>query len=178
LLGRGVAISWGSKKIGGQVFDLTHLDPMAINIPPKGNHSGYKVHVSFGMHTFTKEWDAAIHTPDYRMVHGPDERCFCPIRHGHSLHLPKIVSGATVAYFSQRTDFLLIDNIPGVTGQYAVFFNLRKASSPHFDARMFISSAYEKVKLPPKKALSAIPFAVLVAKKIAGEPISRPKPKK
>jgi len=140
--------------------------------------SGYKVHVSFGMHTFTKEWDAAIHTPDYRMVHGPDERCFCPIRHGHSLHLPKIVSGATVAYFSQRTDFLLIDNIPGVTGQYAVFFNLRKASSPHFDARMFISSAYEKVKLPPKKALSAIPFAVLVAKKIAGEPISRPKPKK
>jgi len=151
---------------------------MVVEVPPEGNVSGYRVHVSFGLHTFTKEWEPALHTPDYLMAHGPDERCFCPIRHGHSLHLPNIVRTATVAYFSHRTDYLLIDNIPGVAGQYAVFFNLRKASSPHFDARMFISSAYEKVRLPPKNTLQAIPFAILVAKKVAGEPVTRNKQKK
>jgi hypothetical protein len=173
-----LAFSWGSKKIGGQVFDLTHLDPMVISIAPQGNLSGFKVHVSFGMHTFTKEWDQDTHTPDYRMVHKHDERCFCPIRHGHSQHLPKIVSGATVAYFSQRADFLLINNIPGVVGQYAVFFKILKASSVNFDGRMFVSSAYEKTRLPAKNTIPSIPFSTLVAKTVAGESISRTKPKK
>jgi hypothetical protein len=65
-----------------------------------------------------------------------------------------------------------------VRGQYAVFFHLRKASSGYFDARMFVASAYEKEKLPPKKFIPAIPFATLVAKTVTGDPIERKKPKK
>jgi len=173
-----VAFSWGSKRIAGQVFDLKHLDPMVVHVPPSGNLAGYKVHVSFGMHTFTKDWDSVAHRPDYRMVHKQDERCFCPVRHGHSQHLPGIVRTATVAYFSQRADYLLINNLPGVVGQYAVFFKIMKATSVNFDARMFVSSAYEKEKLPPKNAISSIPFSTLVAKTVAGESITRKKPKK
>lgn len=136
-----MTFSWGSKKIAGQVFDLRHLNPIMIRIPPSGNLRGYRVRVTFGLHTFTKEWDPSVHTPDYRMSHGPDERCFCPVRHGHSLHLPGIIRGATVAYFSQRADFLLINNIPGVSGQYAVFFKLFKGTSVKFDARMSLTSS-------------------------------------
>lgn len=163
--------------ISGQQYSLAHLKsftlPVVIN---EQTGLTYKVYVSFGTHTFSKTWDDTD-LSDHKVDDGREVRCFCPVRHGHSLSLPDIirkgVSGR--AYFSQRKDFLLIDNLPGMVGPYAVFFNLEKAKTRNFHAAMFVVSAYEKPDLPLVSSLQRITFNTLLAKTVRGEKIIRPK---
>jgi hypothetical protein len=171
--------SWGKKTIRGTVYDLCHLNPFTVNVTPKAEGAPtYVVHVTFGSHTFTKEWDPS-YTPDLRFIDGTEVRCFCPDRHGYSLQLPTIVRQGVFgrAYFSQGQNFLLVESLPGLSGPYAVFFNVKPAKMPGVDAAMFIVSAYEKPGLPPKSRLPAITFPTLISKTIAGQPIKRPKRK-
>src|SRR6185503_13627144 len=129
----------------------------------------FKVFVSFGFHTFTRKWEHDD-KPAYRYAHGGEQRCFCPIRYGHSLHLPSIIHKGLdgKAYFSQTRNFLLIENLAGMNGPYAVFFNVERAKSNEFDVAMFVVSAYEKPELPLR--LPKITFATLISKTAAGLP--------
>jgi hypothetical protein len=77
------------------------------------------------------------------------------------------------AYFSQTRNFLLVENLPGINGPYAVFFKVEKAKSKDFDVAMFVVSAYEKPDLP--RRLPKITFATLISKTANGQPIMRPK---
>jgi hypothetical protein len=167
---------WTEQVIGGRSYPLSHLQPFTVSVTPKAEDAPtYKLYVSFGFHTFSKEWedDQPI---DHKLVLGKEERCFCPIRHGHSLHLPSIIRQQAEtgrAYFSQTQNFLLIKSLPGLNGPYAVFFNIERAKSSTFHAAMFIVSAYEKPGIP--KHLPKIGFATLVAKTAKGEKVTRPK---
>lgn len=170
-------MTWGTFKAGEAEYDLTHLSPFTLSVTPKAEGAPtFKVLVSFGHHTFTREMNGHDHG-DMKFVHGQEERCFCPERHGHSLELPRIVTGGATgrAYFSQKRNYLLVEDLPGVVGPYAVFFNIERARLAGVDAAMFVVSAYPKPALPPKKQLPAITFATLVSKTIAGEQVARPK---
>lgn len=171
-------MAWNNFVVAQTSYDLTHLKPFTLTVTPKAeNAPTFKVLVSFGHHTFTREI-IEHDPPEMRFTHGNDERCFCPVRHGHSLALPRIVNeGASGrAYFSQTRNFLLIENLPDVEGPYAVFFNIEKAKNlKGIDASLFIVSAYAKPGLPPKRALPAITFATLVSKTVSGEQVRRPK---
>ncbi|WP_400766124.1 hypothetical protein [Methylosinus sporium] len=170
-----MSFPWNEHVIGGQTYSLAHLKPFTMPVTPKAEGAPtYKLYVSFGIHTVSKEWDAA-HPADHKIEFGAEARCFCPIRHGHSLYLPTIVRQASAgkAYFSQRQNFLLIENLPGLDGPYAVFFNIERSKSTSFDAAMFVVSAYEKPNLP--KNLPRITFATLVSKTARGEAVTRPK---
>lgn len=161
--------------VGGVAYGLSHLNPFTIRVAPKGEGAPiFKVLVSFGSHTFSREWQAGDR-PDFAVTDDTGTRCFCPIRHGHSLNLPRIVAAAVQgkAYFSQRQNFLLVEALPGLNGPYAIFFNVQKAKSKEFDVAMFVVSAYEKPNLPRK--LPTITFATLIAKTSRGEPVYRPK---
>jgi hypothetical protein len=170
-------MTWGSFSGGGVDYDLTHLSPFTLSVTPKAEGSPtFKVLVSFGHHTFTKELNG-VDPGDMKFDHNGDVRCFCPSRHGHSLALPGIVvaNAGGRAYFSQTRNYLLVENLPGVVGPYAVFFNMERAKVKGIDAAMFIVSAYPKPALPAKKDLPAITFATLVAKTARGEAVTRPK---
>lgn len=169
-------MSWGKKKIRGQVYDLTHLDPFILQVTPKTEGARtFNVHISFGSHVFTEEWECS-HTPDLKFIDGTEVRCFSIIRHSLSLNLPQIVRQAASgrAHFSSHQNtFMLFQNLSDLTGPYAVFFNITKAKSQKFDASMFVISAYEKPNLP--KRLKRITFATLVSNTVIGKPIKRPK---
>lgn len=171
-------MAWNNFVIGQTSYDLSHLSPFTLFVTPKADDAPtFKVLVSFGHHTFTREL-RVDDPPETRFAHGNDDRCFCPVRHQHSLALPRIVNEGSFgrAYFSQTRNFLLIEDLPGVEGPYAVFFNIEKAKNlKGIDASLFIVSAYAKPGLPPKKKLPAITFATLVSKTVAGEPVKRPK---
>jgi hypothetical protein len=109
------------------------------------------------------------------MVCDSEVRCFCPIRYGRSLSLPQIIRDGVAgkAFFGQKRNYLITKRLPETVGPYAVFFNLERAKSKHFDVAMFVVSAYEKPQLP--RSLPTITFATLVAKTARGEPIVRPK---
>jgi hypothetical protein len=171
-------VAWNKFVIGHTSYDLSHLKPFTLSVTPKSDNAPtFKVLVSFGHHTFTRELSEGD-PPEMKFSHGSDDRCFCPVRHEHSLALPRIVNeGASGrAYFSQTRNFLLVENLPGVEGPYAVFFNIEKAKNlKGVDASLFIVSAYAKPSLPPKRKLPAITFATLVSKTVAREPVRRPK---
>lgn len=170
-------MSWSTFRAGDLEYDLNHLNPFTLSVTPKMEGAPtFKVLVSFGHHTFTREmngWDPV----EMKFVHGQEERCFCADRHKHSLELPRIVAGSSAgrAYFSQTRNYLLVEHLPGIIGPYAVFFNVERARLPGIDATMFVVSAYPKPALPPKNRLGAITFATLVSKTVAGERIKRPK---
>ena len=166
---------WQDLTLNGCSYSLAHLQPFTTQVTPKGlNAPTFKMYVSFGPHAFSTKWDDS-QPEHYKMHFGQDVRCFCPIRHRHSLNLPSIVQAAVSgrAYFSQNRNYLLIDKLPGLIGPYAVFFNIEKAKSKDFHAAMFVVSAYEKPEL--SKSLPTITFATLVAKTARGEKIVRPK---
>jgi hypothetical protein len=168
-------LSWGTITIAGVAYDLTHLDPFIFDVTPKAvGAPSYRVFVSFGCHCFAREWqpkDPKSHfIPD-----GKKGRCFCPIRTGHSLHLPRIVRDASngSTFFSQGRNMLLVERLPGIAGPYAVFFNVKCSTQASVDVVMFVATAYEKPLLP--KALPAIPFTALVAKASKGHTLLKPK---
>lgn len=146
-----------------------------MNVTPKAEDAPtFKAYVSFGFHTYTKEWNSTD-PEEYRVTEGSETRCFCPTRHGHSLQLPGIVQQSVngKVFFSQNHNFLITKSLDGLNAPYAVFFTMETARSKDFDVAMFIISAYPKPNLP--KNLPAITFATLVGKKSRGEAIKRPK---
>jgi hypothetical protein len=167
--------TWTEKIIGGRTYSLAHLQPFTVLVTPKAEGAPtFKVLVSFSSHPFSKEW-CDSDPESHKIIDGDEIRCFCPIRHGHSLHLPSIVQAGTNgrAYFSLRDNFLLVHNLPGLNGPYAVFFSIEKARAKGVDAVMFVASAYHKPDLP--KHIPAITFATLVAKTVRSERIVKPK---
>lgn len=167
-------MQWGKKQIKGTVYDLGHLDPFTFQVTPKAADAPtYNVRVVFGCHTFTREW-LATDTPDFRVTDGSHVRCFCPTRHGHSLHLPTAVAKAAngKAYFGNQANFLIVENLPGLNEPYAIFFRMVR-SRGEYSAIMDVQSAYPKPIEVNK--LDKITFATLVGHTAAGRPIKRPK---
>ena len=168
-------MGWGEFVIGDVAHDLSHLDPFVMTVAPKAQGAPvYNVLVSFGSHTFTREVSPSDPVAE-RFVDGSDVRCFCPIRHAHSLNLPRIVRRASVgrAYFSQGRNLLCVDWLPGLEAPYAVFFNLVKSRDHRLDAAMFVVSAYAKPELPDR--LPSVTFATLVSHVVAGHALVPPR---
>jgi len=161
--------------IQGVTYRLSHLNPFAVPVTPKVEGAPtFAMRVSFGLHTFSKEWDASYPT-HHKIREGSEDRCFCPIRHEHSLHLPRIIKQSVTGkvFFSQNHNYLIAEGLEGLNAPYAVFFKVETAKSRDFDVVMFVVSAYPKPNLP--KNLDKITFATLVAKTARGEAIKRPK---
>lgn len=167
-------MEWRDRKIRGTVYRLGHLAPAAITVPAKDGSRDYAVKVTYGHHVFTREIESHD-TPDFHFTHGDETRCFCLIRHGLSLYLPSVFQKAAnggKAYFGETRNFLFAENVPGLQGPYAIFFDIKKAANPGIDAVIFVVSAYHKPKLPAN--LPKIRFDTLVRKAAAGENMRKP----
>jgi hypothetical protein len=172
-------MSWGSKQIAGVVYDLSHLDGFVMDVAPKAPEAPtYKVKVSFGFHTFTRDLEDTD-TPDLHFRHGSETRCFCTDRHAHSLNLPDMIRYAAAGrvYFSERENFLVVESLPGTNAPYVAFFNIEKATKlDGYDAAMFITSAHPRPGLPER--LPAVTFRTLVDYRVQGKELTRPEPRK
>jgi hypothetical protein len=130
--------------------------------------------VSYGLHCFARELQPGDH-PDFHIPDNGKFRCMCPSRTALSKNLPGIIRAAAkgLAFFSQDKNMLLVEELDGRLGPYAVFFNVRKSRKRGLDVVMFVASAYEKPGLPER--LSAVPFIALIAKAAKGQIPFRPK---
>lgn len=167
-------MNWRDRKIRGTVYRLGHLAPVSITVPAKDGSRDYSVKVAYGHHVFTRELEAQD-TPDFHFSHNDETRCFCLIRHSLSLHLPSIFQKAAKggnAYFGETRNFLFAENVPGLQGPYAIFFDIKKAAERGVDAVIFVVSAYHKPNLPAR--LPKIRFDTLVRKAAAGENMKKP----
>jgi hypothetical protein len=167
-------VNWRDRKIRGTVYRLGHLAPCVISVRAKDGSRNFRVKVTYGHHVFTRELESQD-TPDFHFAHLNETRCFCLIRHGLSLHLPSIFKKASdggKAYFGETRNFLFAENVPGLQGPYAIFFDIKQAAEKDVDAVIFVVSAYHKPNLPPH--LPKIRFDTLVRKASAGESMKKP----
>jgi hypothetical protein len=172
-------MSWGTKRIAGVDYDLTHLDSFVLEVVPLAQTvPTYKVRVSFGCHTFTRDLTDGD-TPDLHFNHDGENRCFCTERYKHSLDLPEMIRYAANGrvYFSERENFLVVETATGSNAPYVAFFNVEKAKKiDGYDAAMFVTSAHPRPGLPER--LPAITFRTLIDYRVQGKRLKRPEPRK
>lgn len=171
-------MKWPNKKIAGVIYPLDHLHPFIMRVSPKQPGApSYRVRVSFGCHTFTKKLDGT-ETLDLVFVNGRERRCFCPLRHRLSLHLPGIIRGIATGKvcFSKYGNYIFPANVPGMVEPYGVVLNVTKADSADYDVLLMVVSAHERPRFP--KRPGQITFATLIGKTAKGEPVNWIGPKK
>lgn len=169
-------MKWGKPRIGGEVYDLTHLDPMAVSIPPFGDGPKLSARVKFGAHVFTLAW-SENYINELKFMDGKTPRCFCPIRYAHSKHLPGIfersISGRVL--FDPQKRLVVLGNPPGVLSPYAIFFRIQAARNERFDLLIDVVSAHEHPQLKAKFGMDFSKLAGIVA---SGGQIPWPKKRK
>lgn len=172
-------MTWGKKQIAGVVFNLGHLDPIIINVTPKANDaSTYKVRVTFGFHTFTRDLEDED-SLDLHMRHGNETRCFCHERYRLSFELKDMICYAAKGrvYFSRRSNFLIVENVLGENAPFIAVFNVEKAKKEDgHDVAMFVTSAHLRPALPDR--LPAVTFATLIDHTVRGRPLVPPAPRR
>jgi hypothetical protein len=161
----------------GESYCLKHLHPLDFDhvMPATETHPGVmvKVHVSFGLHTFTRAIKADD-LPEDNYSDNREKRCFDYERYEHSHRLPTIVREIPTSrklYFS-RTRSGLINYATFDTGEgktYAVFFDvmLYKSRGPN-TVLLTVESAYELAETKRDTREGRIRFNVLLGHSLRG----------
>lgn len=140
------------KAFEGLTYTFEHLHPRSLSValhPPAGEVTA-RIHVSFGIHCFTEEFNSAMHGDHHRYSHEGELRAFNVERFQCSLQLPAIVDALTagkVYYAGASYTYVAHIEVPPGSGaqNYSLFFNLEKHADSTFEApvaNMFIKSAY------------------------------------
>lgn len=157
-------------------YSLSHLHPFirSLELPSTDKHQGRKVqlHVSFGLHTFTRAIQA--HDCDHQLYRDNREvRTFCTERHARSQELPTIIRTLE----SRRCEFargmgglinyVTVEMRPGE--RYAVFFDLRRFKKVGPDAaHLMVQSAYVLDPNRPTPGRGRISFQALLGHTLRG----------
>lgn len=171
------------KQFAGTLYKFDHLDPMQVKLPL--NAEGTKtidLHITFGCHCFTEEFDTNRHRQDHRYTHKGELRAFNTLRYECSLQLPLIMQaiqkGKIYNADESYTYAALITLVSADEPQtYSVFFSLEKDKSVQKPAlRMFVKSAYLK-PLAAKAGAQSWRFVSLAGQISGAFPPKEKKPK-
>jgi hypothetical protein len=177
--------SFPHKKFEGVIYTFEHLKPIRVKVPLNAQATLFvDMHVEFGCHCFTEDFDQQRHRPDHRYQHRGELRAFDTERYACSLQLPRLIEAMQKGMIYNADESytyaarIPLDSARGVHS-YSIFFSLKKdlrAKAPAL--KMFVKSAY-------LKPLVARPNAqkwrfVSLAGQIAGvfENKKKPKPEK
>lgn len=174
------------KQFEGTLYQFGHLDPMQVTLPL--NSEGVNtidLHVTFGCHCFTAEFDALQHRPDHRYTYRGELRAFDTLRYQCSLQLPQVMQAmqkGTIYNADESYTYVAHIILDAVTGpqSYSVFFSLQKDRSVQTPAlRMFVKSAYLK-PLAAKSGAQSWRFVSLAGQISGAFPpkVKKPKPAK
>lgn len=160
-----------SKKIGGQLYDLAHLDPFTFTVTH--NAVGHIVRVTFEDHVFTETHDPVVHTPDLIYSRRPrDWRAFDARRWQLSQDLPQLFQtlGGQSVYRSQGKNFFFLRGIIGAA-PYAVFFEALRSNRKDADVGVIVRSAYEKDNMTRRASPVSFPRLIDAAARGVNPPV-------
>lgn len=157
-------------------YSLSHLHPFieALDLPITEKHPSQSVrlHVSFGLHTFTRAVE--LHDGDHQLYRDNREvRTFCAERHARSLELPHIVRTLEkrrcefARGMSGLINYVTVETKAGE--RYAVFFDLRKFKKMGPTAvHLMVQSAYVLDSKKPTPGRGRISFHALLGHTLRG----------
>lgn len=139
------------KQFEGMLYQFDHLEPMqmTLTLNAAGTNT-IDLHVSFGCHCFTEEFDPGWHRPDHRYTYKGELRAFNPLRYECSLRLPQVIQAmqkGTIYHADESYTYAAHITLATVTGPqtYSIFFSLQKDKRVQIPAlRLFVKSAYLK----------------------------------
>lgn len=171
------------KQFEGTLYKFDHLDPMQMKLPLNTEGSNkIDLHVTFGCHCFTEEFDACQHRLDHRYTHKGELRAFNALRYECSLQLPQIMQAmqkGTIYNADESYTYAAHITLEPIDGPqtYSVFFSLQKDKSVQTPAlRMFVKSAYLK-PLVAKAGAQSWRFVSLAGQIAGAFPPKEKKPK-
>lgn len=140
-----------NKQFKGKSYTFGHLQPMQMKVPLDSKGSlVIDMHVTFGCHCFTEEFDQKLHRPDHRYTYKGELRAFEPLRYECSLQLPALMQSLLKGtIYNADQSYTYVGHIALASFQgpqsYSIFFNLKKDTQSTAPAvRMFVKSAYLK----------------------------------
>jgi hypothetical protein len=122
---------------------------MKVPLNAQGNLA-IDMHVTFGCHCFTEEFDVLVHQPDHRYTYKGEQRAFDTLRYECSLHLPRLMQAllqGKIYNADESYTYAAHITLASLQGpqSYSIFFNLEKNKQARVPAvRMFVKSAYLK----------------------------------
>lgn len=157
-------------------YSLAHLHPFiqAIDLPATAKHpaSNVQLHVSFGLHTFTRAIE--LRDSDEELYRDNREvRTFCPERYAQSRELPRIIRTLEqrrcefARSFGRPLNYVTVETTVG--DRYAVFFDLRKFKKIGANAvHLMVQSAYVLARGKPAPGRGRITFHSLLGHALRG----------
>ncbi len=140
-----------NKQFQGQLYTFGHLQPVQIKVPLNAQGGlAIDMHVTFGCHCFTEEFDAAVHRPHHRYTYKGELRAFDTLRYTCSLQLPQLMQAmlqGTIYNAEESYTYAARVTLESFQGpqSYSIFFNLKKDKQVSTPAIcMFVKSAYLK----------------------------------
>lgn len=171
------------KQFEGTLYKFDHLDPVQMKLPLNAEGTNnIDLHVTFGCHCFTEEFDAGQHRPDHRYTYKGELRAFDVLRYECSLQLPQVMQAmqkGTIYNADESYTYAAHITLASIDGPqtYSVFFSLQKDKSLRTPAlRMFVKSAYLK-PLVAKAGAQSWRFVSLAGQISGAFPPKEKKPK-
>jgi hypothetical protein len=157
-------------------YSLSHLHPFiqSMDLPASSKHPARHVqlHVSFGLHTFTRSIE--LQDCDEQLYRDNREvRTFCPERHARSLELPHIIRTLErrrcefARGYGGPINYVTVETTSG--DRYAVCFDLRKLKKigPN-GVHLMVQSAYVLDPAKPGPGRGRITFQALLSHVLRG----------
>lgn len=142
------------KTVGGVTYNMSHLNPMVIQVPFEAQT--FETLVDFSCHCFTEKFDAHVHTEADSYLHNGEKRAFDVERHRLSLALPGQLAtlGNQTIYHTQQESFFFLRTVNslGATVPYVVFLRSFKSNKENLDVVVNVSSAYTKPGMTKRAA--------------------------
>lgn len=152
-----------NKRIDGQVYDLSHLDPFTF--PLTVGEETFTVAVEFSCHCFTEKLDPVRHSPSLHYQHKNELRAFDVGRHDLSLTLPNKIRafGNRTVYHTKHGSFFFLNDhrMPQGNIPYVGFFRAFRLKKQGIDVQLYIVSAHLKPGMT--QWASPVKFTTLVA---------------
>lgn len=171
--------------IGGQVYDLGHIDSFQFEfvVPEKDGRprQSYSIDVWFSMHCFSRriadgeKIDAAQICSD-----GLETRIFDKERYELSKQLAEIIRniGSRKCFHTGKGNFLTIEyqDVNGKRAEYSIFFKVTQGQGSR-TLLLRVESAYvnDKIPRPRRHPPASISFSVIAYNTSVGKPIKSPR---
>jgi hypothetical protein len=143
--------SFPHKQFAGELYKFEHLEALQLKLPLNAEATNVvDLHVTFGCHCFTEEFDQANHRPDHRYTFKGELRAFDTLRYECSLQLPRLLQEmqkGTIYNADESYTYAAHITLESVAGPqtYSIFFSLKKDKNAKTPAlRMYVKSAYLK----------------------------------
>ncbi|WP_315386503.1 heat-shock protein [uncultured Stenotrophomonas sp.] len=171
-------------RVGGQLVDLSHLEPFTIIIQSEKVDKPLRIAITFSNHCFSASHGDIPHPPGDEVIwDGRKMRTFCPTRYRLSHGLPDVIRSLEerkVILAAHGASWIHTLTIENPDGPYHLFLTVKRSSNEKRawqDIDVIVESAYPETRNAPTTTGHWRPFVLVCGEAWLSNP-QKPKKKR